>query len=111
MRSRAISKKLKHQISFLENLSVDEFEPEKWHEKLITYAEIQPICDNSFSVFDNFNFGNLITEAFFIFRIRFIAGITTKMRILFKDRRFEIKRIINVEERDRMIKILALELG
>jgi len=33
------------------------------------------------------------------------------MRILFKERQFEIKRIINIEERDRVIKILALELG
>ncbi|HJD65458.1 MAG TPA: head-tail adaptor protein [Rickettsia endosymbiont of Diachasma alloeum] len=37
-------------------------------------------------------------------------NITTKMRILFKEREFEIKRIINVEEKSKFLNIIALEI-
>ncbi|HJD62444.1 MAG TPA: head-tail adaptor protein [Rickettsia endosymbiont of Degeeriella rufa] len=45
------------------------------------------------------SFGHVITEGYFLFKIRFIKNITTKMRIIFKEREFEIKRVINVEEK------------
>ncbi len=32
------------------------------------------------------------------------------MRILFKERKFEIKRIINIEEKSKFLNIIALEI-
>lgn len=108
--TQPISKTLKHQIIFIENIALTEIEQDNWQRKFETFAEIKPITDNSFESLEGLNFGHIITQGFFLFKIRFIAGITNKMRILFKNRQFEIKRIINIGEQDRVIQIIALEI-
>ena len=107
---KIISRHFKHQIIFLENLTLAEGTTEDWQQKFITYAEIKPICDTSFESLENLNFGHVITKGFFLFKIRFLRGITIKQRILFKERQFEIKRIINIGERDMILNIITLEI-
>jgi len=108
--SRALSFYLKHQIIFLENFAASDIEKENWQEKTMSFAEIKPLCDSKFESLENINFGHVMTEGFFIFKIRFIDGINSKMRILFKKRIFEIKRIIDVEEQGRILNIIGLEI-
>ncbi|HJD55615.1 MAG TPA: head-tail adaptor protein [Rickettsia endosymbiont of Pyrocoelia pectoralis] len=103
-------KNFRHQIKFLENIILDPMEEDRWIETLTAYAEIIPLCDNKFLALENINFGHIITEGYFLFKIRFIKDITTKMRILFKEREFEIKRIINIEEKSKFLNIIALEI-
>jgi len=103
-------KNFRHQIKFLENITTDTIEEDRWVEKFTTYAEIKPLCDSKFLALENISFGHVITEGYFLFKIRFIKNITTKMRILFKEREFEIKRIINVEEKSKFLNIIALEI-
>jgi head-tail adaptor len=108
---KAISRHFKHQIIFLENLAIREVTSEEWQEKFTTYAEIKPICDTSFESLESLNFGHInMTKGFFLFKMRFITGVTTKLRILFKERKFEIKRVINIDERDRLLNIITLEI-
>ncbi|MCC8399481.1 MAG: phage head closure protein [Rickettsia endosymbiont of Platyusa sonomae] len=107
---KSIARTLQHQVKILENFSVSEIEQEKWQEKLSTYAEIKPISDNRFTSIEHLNFGHIMTEGFYVFKMRFITGITTKMRISFRDRQFEIKWIINVEERSKFLNIIGLEI-
>ncbi|WPY00222.1 Phage head-tail adaptor protein [Candidatus Trichorickettsia mobilis] len=104
------SKNLKHQVKFLENVALHEIEFEDWQEKLVAYADIQPACDNRLNILEQFSFDHVMTEALFLFRLRFIAGITIKLRINFNSRLFEIKRIINLNERNRWLQIIALEI-
>jgi SPP1 family predicted phage head-tail adaptor len=101
---------LKHQIIFLENFSQNELEPGVWTEKITTYAEIQAASECNFENLENFNFGHVITEAYFLFKIRYQSEITNKMRIKFKERIFEIKRIINVAEKNRLMNLISLEI-
>jgi hypothetical protein len=101
---------LKHQIIFLENKTVNPIDLEDWQEKLRTFAEITPVSESSFSALEGLNFGHMITESYFLFRIRFLQGISTKQKIIFKKRNFEIKRIINQNEQDRVLLIIALEV-
>lgn len=105
-----IASSLKHQIAFLENLATTEIEKERWQQATVTFAEIKPICDNKFEAIDGLSFGHIMTQGFFLFKIRFILGINNKMRILFKERQFEIKRIINIGEQNRFMQIIGLEL-
>jgi len=51
-----------------------------------------------------------VTEGYFLFKIRALQDINLKMRIQFKERFFEIKRIIDSDESGRMLKIIALEI-
>ncbi|BBJ31440.1 hypothetical protein RAS_05490 [Rickettsia asiatica] len=90
--TKIIVKNFQHQIKFLENIAEEGMEEDRWVEKLTSYAEIKPLCDSKFLALENISFGHIITEGYFLFRIRFIKNITTKMRILFKEREFEIKR-------------------
>lgn len=107
---KTIVKNFQHQIKFLENIMGEGIEEDRWVEKFTVYAEIKPLCDNKFLALENISFGHIITEGYFLFNIRFIKDITTKMRILFKEREFEIKRIINVQEKSKFLNIIALEI-
>ena len=44
-----------------------------------------------------------------IFKTRYVAGITTKMRIIFDSRVFNIVRVDNVKERNNWMEITCLE--
>lgn len=108
--TKSIVRNFQHQIKFLENFAASSIDKDRWEEKLTVYAEIKPLCDNKFIALENISFGHVITEGFFLFKVRFIKNITTKMRILFKERQFEIKRIINVNEKSKFLNIIALEI-
>lgn len=110
MSDKSLFTKLKHRISIIENVNLQELGDEVWREKYSTFAEVKPLYDNKVSSVENFNFGHVVTEGYFMFRIRALLGITSKMRIKFHERIFEIKRIIDVDEMGRMLKIIALEV-
>jgi SPP1 family predicted phage head-tail adaptor len=106
----AVARMFEHRISFIVNTSSHEMEPENWKIEFTTYAEINAVSENRFAFIEKVNFGNVISESLFLFKIRFISGINTKMRILFNERQFEIKRIVNINEVNKLIKIVALEI-
>lgn len=103
-------KNLRHQIELHENISQSEIEQGVWRKKLLVYAEIQAVSDNIIPMLENLNFNHIITEALFLFKLRFTESINVKMRIVFNKRTFEIKRIINFQEKNRWLQIIALEI-
>ncbi len=104
------AKNFKHLIAFIQNNVSSEIEKENWQEVIRTFAEIKPLYDNQFEYIENMNFGHLTTESIFIFKMRFESTIASKMRILYNNRQFEIKRIINICEQNRYLQIIALEI-
>lgn len=109
-KSKIMAFSLQHQISFLKNINNSPFEPERWQEKLKTFAEIIPISESSYTMLENLNFGHVITEGYYLFKIRFIKDIDTNLRISFKNKNFEVKRVINLKEQDRVLQIIAMEI-
>lgn len=110
MKRQSIISKFAHKISLLVNVSDSELDEAKWEEFAVCFAEVQPVCDNKFIFLEGMPFGDVITEAYFYFKTRYIKGITKNMRILFHGRNFEIKRIIDIQEKGRMLSIIALEV-
>jgi head-tail adaptor len=110
MDKNIISSRLNHRIIFLENTSNPEIEEPAWREKVKTFAEIKAICDNKFLEMEGVKFGHMITEGYFHFIVRYLRDINTNMRILFAERSFDIKRIIDVREERKILKIIALEI-
>lgn len=106
---RKIARTLKHEITFMKNVSDNDIE-EQWKEVCKVFASIAPINENNFMTLEHLNFSHVITESLFLLRTRFIKNLHTKMRIIFKDRVFEIKRIVNLAEQDRILQIIALEI-
>lgn len=110
MKNKSIISKFAHKISILNNLSSSELDDPEWKIIFTCFAEVNPVCDNKFVSLEGLSFGNVITEEYFHFRLRYIKNISKEMRILFHDRNFEIKRIINDEEKNRMLSIIAQEI-
>lgn len=110
MKNYSFANLLKHAITFIENTSNSELEEQNWQERYSTFADIKPMYDDKFGSIEKFSFGHVVTEAFFMFKIRFTDAIHGKMRIIFKRRIFEIKRIINHNEASKVLKIIALEI-
>ncbi len=101
---------LKHKISIWANVSNNDMEQDDWQRQYTTFAAILPLFDNKIGMIENFSFGNIVTEGYFLFKVRCCYNITNKMRIKFKDRIFQIKRIIDVTESGKWLKIIALEI-
>ena len=110
MQNYPLTNLLKHSVSFIENISKSELEDQNWEERYVTFADVRPMYDNKFGSIETFSFGHVVTEAFYMFKIRFTEEVHTKMRIMFKRRMFEIKRIINDGEASKTLKIIALEM-
>lgn len=106
----SISNKLSNEISFHENITQSDLDDENWQERNRCFAEIKPLYDNKFGSLEHFSFGHIVTESFFMFKIRYLPNLHTKLRIEFGERIFEIKRIINMQEKNEILQIIALEL-
>ncbi|MFK7974216.1 MAG: head-tail adaptor protein [Rickettsiaceae bacterium] len=105
-----IISQLTNKISILRNIEPSEIIEAKWEIFTDTFAAVKPACDNRFTSIENINFGNIISEEYFIFCTRLIKGLNKSMRIKFQDRMFEIRRIINDDTHKNMLKIIALEI-
>jgi len=110
MKKQMMISKLVHKIIFLENKAKGAIEEEVWREVITSFAEIKPVCDGRVISLEGIDFGNMITEEYFVFKMRFIKGVNRQMRIGFRGRVFEIKRIIDEEERGRVLNIIGLEV-
>ena len=110
MKKSSLFTQLKHRITFLEHVNPGELGLEAWQEKLPTFTEIKPLYDSKVGSIERFSFGHIVTEGYFMFRTRAIEGIISKMRIGFKNRIFEIKRILDVGFDNKILKIIALEV-
>lgn len=110
MRRRSLYKSLKHPISFLLKQNQDAYETENWILTQRSFAEITPLFDNKVGSLENFDFGHIVTEGYFIFKIRALKGLNVDMRIQFEDRLFQIKRIIDLCEAKQIMKIITLEI-
>ncbi|MDF2964990.1 MAG: hypothetical protein K0Q51_378 [Rickettsiaceae bacterium] len=108
--TKLLASRLRHKITFLKKKIQDSFAEEIWQEKFETFAEILPLDERSYNYIENFNFGQLVTESLFIFRVRFTELPSSKLRIKYNNRLFEIKKITNVEERNLVLSILAVEI-
>ena len=110
MQKQSSVSRFAHKISVLKNISESELDEVEWVEFIICFAEVNPVCDNKYSSIEGVSFGDVITEEYFVFKTRYMKGITKTMRISFRKRIFEIKRVINHQEKGRVLSIIALEV-
>ena len=110
MKNQSVVARFAHKISIQRNGAENELAEAAWEEFVTCFAQVKPVCDNKFVSLEGVAFGDIITEEYFHFQIRYIEGITKEMRILFHGRNFEIKRIIDDQEKGRMLNIIALEV-
>ncbi|GAB4164487.1 MAG: hypothetical protein Tsb006_4090 [Rickettsiaceae bacterium] len=110
MKNTSIIAKLSHKIVFLVNTAQSEIETPDWQPVIETFAEVKPACNNRFISLEGMQFGNVITEEYFLFKIRYMPEIHKDMRINFQGKIFEIKRIVEEGMRGHLLNIIALEI-
>lgn len=101
----------RHYISILSENATSSFQQEnKWEVKYNIFAEIKALQGSSVNEIDRLSFGNIVTEEYFLFKIRFLPDLDNNMRISFKNRLFSIKRIINFYEQNKILEIVTLAI-
>jgi SPP1 family predicted phage head-tail adaptor len=98
---------LRHKVVIQENVpSRDGYgaEVESWDEYATVWAAIEPIRGREFWESQQIN-----AEVTARITIRYLAGVTPKMRILHGTRIFEILSVINPEERNRELQLMVKE--
>jgi len=79
-------------------------EVESWQEVAIVWASIEPLSGKEY-----FNAQQVNSEISTKVCIRYMAGITSKMRIVFKTHIYNILSVINFEERNIYLQLLCSE--
>jgi len=77
---------------------------EAWSTYNTVWAEIKPISGKEY-----FNAESVQSEVTHKIKTRYLSGITTKMRISYDSRVFDIETVINIDERSRYIEMMCTE--
>lgn len=77
---------------------------ETWVAYATRQASAEPIAGREYYASRQTN-----AEASYRFRLRYLAGVTPKMRVNFGGRIFDIERVINVNEQGRELQIMGVE--
>ncbi len=101
---------LMHKIFFLKNDAKDATEPELWINIFYSFASVKPLNNSSYYYSTGVSFGNIISTEYFIFFTRYNKNINIDLRIQFKNNLYTIKRIININEKNHYLKIIALKI-
>jgi SPP1 family predicted phage head-tail adaptor len=80
---------------------------EKWGDFKMVRAEVKALSEKS--VGEMFSSMQLMEASFYRFRIRYILGIKNNMRIIYNERNFLVKRVINQSELNVILIIIAQE--
>jgi len=75
-----------------------------WQEFATVRAGVEPLREREY-----FEAKQTQSESTKKFRIRYLAGVTNKMRILYDGKTFDIESVIDTDERHRELVILAVE--
>lgn len=81
-----------------------------WYSKYTTYASIKNINDYKLQYIDYKIFSDLLEANYYIFEVRFLRILNTKMRIKFDNRIFTIKKIIRDYKHRNFMKMITLEI-
>lgn len=80
-----------------------------WVDVAKVWAEVQALNYNKLSVGEHFQFGQLLSLSAYQITIRYRKNMATNMRIIYDGRVFNIRRIINIEEKNRLLRLIAEE--
>ena len=100
---------LKHEIDIFANGS-NENDKQNWQKQYTTFASLEQINEKSVHNSENSNFGHIIIASYFIFTIRYLQNIKIGMHIVFAEELFSIEKIINENQDNRFLKLIAKQI-
>ncbi|WP_373844767.1 phage head closure protein [Clostridium sp.] len=102
------TEELRHKITFQSlTTSTNEngFEEEIWEGYLTVWAGVSNLYGREF-----FQAAAVQAEKTVKFTVRYLSGVSTDMRILFRDKQYNITSIDNIKYRNKYMEIKALEV-
>ena len=100
---------LKHEIDVFVNCS-NEYDKQDWQKQYTTFANLEQINEKSVHNSENSNFGHIIISSYFIFTIRYLKNMKIGMHIIFAEELFSIEKIINENQDNRFLKLIAKQI-
>jgi SPP1 family predicted phage head-tail adaptor len=100
--------KLRHRIAIQKKTVSPDTEGipmETWNDFAVMWSAVNPLSGKEFWEAQAVNQANIVR-----FRIRYISGIHSSMRIVYNNRIFQILSIIDVEERHQELQIMGQEV-
>jgi SPP1 family predicted phage head-tail adaptor len=102
------SAKLRHRITLQSKTKVKDSEgitKEKWADVMTVWAAVEPLRGREYFQAAAVNQENTVR-----FRIRYRAGVTPNMRVKYGSRLFDIKSVIDIEERHVEMHLMCQEV-
>ena len=103
MRSGRLNKKITIQKTTQAQSSIGEA-TDTWLTYAVRWASIEPLLGREY-----FESQQVNAEETIRFRIRYLSGVTPKMRISWDSRLFDIRSVVNVGERNKEMLLMAVE--
>jgi head-tail adaptor len=100
---------MNQKIAILKNTSKDNLE-EDWHECYEVFARLHNFYDHQIKNIEGVSFGHIMPANYLIFNIRFIEDLKVDMRIKCSNKYYSIQKIININQANKFINLIALEL-
>lgn len=101
------SPKMRQKISIQTNTQTTDGQggfTESWATDATVWASIEPA-----KAYEKFQAAQMDTPITHNIMIRYRSGVTTKKRLLYGSRVFDIKEVINIDEANAFLKIIAIE--
>jgi SPP1 family predicted phage head-tail adaptor len=105
------SSKLRNLIEIQELISEKDKNGEiihSWKEKAKVYAYVKAIEGKTY-IGESFEYAQVVPNTLYKFAVRYMVGITTAMRIIYNNKCFNIRKIINEDELNVALIIIAEE--
>lgn len=101
---------LRHQITIQQMAdTTDDYgtpvETDEWNTFATVWAAINPLTGREY-----IQTQNVIPDLTATIKIRYLPGVTTRMRVLYGTRVFDIKAVIDVEEHHREMQLMCAEV-
>lgn len=103
---KQFARTLKHKIIILSR----ESQEREWKNLYSCFASVKDCAEENLSLHENIDFGSVISKNYKIIRMRFLKNISKTMRIKFKDQLYEILKIINEKDQDKITQILISQI-
>lgn len=115
-KGKTTSSRLRHRVTLQQEVTTDDTQggyTRSWEDVAELWAEISPINPGSASVSasssEQYKFGGIETVHTYRIFLRYRSNVDASMRIVFGSRIFNIRSVINNDERNELLEIIAEE--
>lgn len=105
--SKQLRKEFVHPISFVVSDNKNVFLEQNYRIHLSSFASIETLSEKQLAEVGTVKFGTVVNDEQFIFKCRYFASVKKEMKIEFNKQLYVIRRLINLQQKSRILVIIA----